>query len=365
MAKEGESGERTEEATPRRREEAREKGQVALSSELVSAISLSAGLGVFLVFGGAIVETLGALLRSSLGDLAALGGRELSPGSAANLIQGAGEEGGRALLLLAGPLLIVTALVGFGQVGFHIAPKAVSPDLGKLNPVKGLERMFSMKSVVRLLMATAKLAVIGTTIVLTVSGKAAAISAMDATDIGPVLVAVGAIVLRAVVGGLIAIAVIGLIDLVYQRWQHEEELRMTKQEVKEEYKNMDGDPHIKARIRQIQREMASRRMMADVPEATVVVTNPTHYAVALKYDRDQAAGRAPVVVAKGVDHVAQEIKRVAAEHGVMQFEDVPLARALHAKCEIGDEVPEDLFEAVASVLAYVYRMQGAAAPLRA
>ncbi len=133
---------------------------------------------------------------------------------------------------------------------------------------------------------------------------------------------------------------------------------MTKQEIKEELKNIDGDPHVKARIRQIQREMASKRMMTAVPDATVVVTNPSHYAVALRYDRDRPDERAPEVVAKGMDFLAQRIKEVAADNGVVCFEDVPLARALHAQCEIGDEIPEDLFEAVASVLAYVYRVQG-------
>jgi flagellar biosynthetic protein FlhB len=362
MAKEGESGEKTEEATPRRREEAREKGQVALSSELVSALSLGTALGAFLLLGGPLMQTLGSLVQASLKDLGTVGVETLDIARAEELLKHAGEEGTGILLLFAAPLLVVAALVGFGQVGFHIAPKAIEMDLGKLNPIKGLTRMFSMKSVVRTLMAVAKLCVIGGTIVFTATTQVDNISSIDSRDLGPVLVAVGEIVLKAVVGGLLAIAVIGLIDLLYQRWQHEQELLMTKQEIKEEYKNVDGDPHIKARIRQVQREMASRRMMADVPDATVVVTNPTHYAVALKYERSAADGRAPYVLAKGVDHVAQQIKKVAAESGVLLFENVPLARALHAQCEIGDEVPEDLFEAVASVLAYVYRVQGDAVP---
>jgi flagellar biosynthesis protein FlhB len=362
MAKEGENGEKTEEATPRRREEAREKGQVALSSELVSAISLGAALAGFLIGGGALMQTLGTLVRGSLSDLGAVGVQPMDIASANELMKHAGDEGVRVLVIFAVPLFLIAVLVGFGQVGFHISPKAIEMELNKLNPVKGVTRMFSMKSVVRTLMASAKLLVIGATIAFTVVNEMNRIAMMDSRDLGPVLVTMGGIVLKAVVGGLVAIAAIGLIDLIYQRWQHQQELLMTKQEVKEEFKNMDGDPHIKARIRQVQREMASRRMMAEVPDATVVVTNPTHYAVALKYERGDMSGSAPYVVAKGVDHVAQQIKKVAAESGVLQFENVPLARALHAQCEIGDPVPEDLFEAVASVLAYVYRVQGEAVP---
>jgi flagellar biosynthetic protein FlhB len=309
-----------------------------------------------------MLGALGGLLRKSLVELGALGVLEMDLVSAKNILRGAGNEGAQVLLLFATPLFIVAALVGFGQVGFHISPKAIEVDLNKLNPVKGLTRMFSIKSVVRTLMASAKLAVIGGTIAYAVVNEIGRVSSMDSENLGPVLVVVGQIVLKAVIGGLLAILAIGLIDLIYQRWQHDQELLMTKQEVKEEFKNIDGDPHIKARIRAVQREMASKRMMSEVPDATVVVTNPTHYAVALRYDREEAGGRAPFVVAKGVDFVAQKIKSIAAKNGVLQLENVPLARALHAQCEIGDQVPEDLFEAVAGVLAYVYRVQGDAVP---
>jgi flagellar biosynthetic protein FlhB len=161
------------------------------------------------------------------------------------------------------------------------------------------------------------------------------------------------------------VATIALGDFVYQRWQHENELKMTKHEIKDELKRAEGDPHVKARVRQIQRELARRRMMSEVPKATVVITNPTHYAVALRYDRDASpargtnvsARRAPYVVAKGADLVAERIKQVAREADVTCYEDVALARALHAGVEIGQEIPEELYQAVASVLAYVYRVQ--------
>jgi len=359
MAQESESGEKTEDATPRRREEAREKGQVALSSEFMSAITLGGALGAALLVGIPIMQSLGAGVRGSLMELGKDGTRVLDIPSAVEIVSNWGDIGTQNLMIFALPLLLIAVLVGYGQVGFYISPKALEWDLSKLNPVKGLTRMFSLRSVVRTGMATTKLVVIGATIFITAVLQMGKIAKISGTDLGPALIVIADVVLRAVVGGLIAILAIALIDLVFQRWQHEKDMRMTKQEIKEEFKNMDGDPHIKARIRQVQREMASRRMMSDVPDATVVVTNPTHFAVALKYDRESETGSAPVVVAKGVDHVAQKIKEIAKEGGVLCFENVPLARALHAQCEVGDVIPEDLFEAVAGVLAYVYRVQGA------
>ena len=358
MAQENESGEKTEEATPRRREEAREKGQVALSTELLAGLSLGVALGGALLFGGPMMKILGELVQGAIQQMGTLGTEEFDLAQAKGVIKGAGNDGLRALMMFALPLLGAAILVGYAQVGFHISPKAIAWEPSKLNPIKGLERMFSMRSVVRTGLSILKLVVIGGTIFITASGQFGNISRMDGVEFGPAMVAIGSVVFRALIGGLIAILVIGLIDLAFQRWQHEKDMYMTKQEVKEEYKNIDGDPHVKARIRQIQREMASRRMMAEVPDASVVVTNPTHYAVALKYDRKGDDGIAPRVVAKGVDHVAQKIKEIAAENDVVCFEDVPLARALHAQCEIGDEIPEDLFEAVAGVLAYVYRLRG-------
>lgn len=357
MAKEGDSGERTEQATPRRREEAREKGQVAISTELLAGLTLGVALGGALLYGGPMMRVLGGLVQETIEQLGVVGTEDLDITVANTVLRGAGTEGLRVLAIFALPLLAAAALIGYAQAGFHIAPKAIAWESSKLNPVKGIERMFSMRSVVRTGLSMLKLVVIGATIFLTASGQFDNISRMDSCEFGPALVAIGSIVFRALVGGLIAILAIGLIDFAFQRWQHERDLHMTKQEVKEEYKNIDGDPHVKARIRQVQREMASRRMMSAVPDASVVVTNPTHYAVALKYDRTSDDGRAPYVVAKGVDHVAQKIKEIAAENEVVCYEDVPLARALHAQCEIGDEIPEDLFEAVASVLAYVYRLR--------
>jgi flagellar biosynthetic protein FlhB len=347
---------KTEEATPQRRREAREKGQVALSSEAVSAMSLIAVAGSILIMGGFLAQAVGALVVSSLQGIGSNGLITLESANAAELITDSIKGISAEFFLVILPALAVAALVGYGQAGLQFTPKAVSFDVAKINPTKGLQRLFSARSVVRASMALAKVLVVMATLGIVAWLQAPKVSALAGSELGPALQMIGAILVRCVASALLAILALGLIDLIFQRAQHTKDLRMTREEVKQEMKNTEGDPHLKARVRQIQREVASRRMMADVPDATVVVTNPTHYAIALMYDRDSAEGSAPKVVAKGVDAVAQRIKEVAADAGVTLFEDRPLARALHARTEIGDEVPADLFEAVAAVLAYVYRV---------
>jgi len=358
MAQDTDAGEKTEDATPRRQEEAREKGQVPFSTELVAALTLCMALGLYMMMGGPILEILGGRVRTAFAQVSSIGLVDIDIPVANKIMSDAGEAAMDALLMFAAPLLGLTLLGAYAQIGIHLSPKALEWDLSKLNPAKGLDRLFSMRSIVRTGLASLKLIFIGLAIVVTAFRGMGALSGIDGVDLGPALQVADDLFLRSVIAALIAIVALGIIDFAFQRFQHNKDLRMSKQEIREENKNIEGDPHIKARIRQVQREMASHRMMHEVPDATVVVTNPTHYAVALKYDNSSADGGAPRVVAKGVDHVAQEIKRVARDSGVMCFEDVPLARSLHAACEIGDEVPEALFEAVASVLAYVYRVQG-------
>ena len=363
MAEDVSKDEKTEEATPRRRQEAREKGQVALSTEFVAATMLLAALGLAIMAGGSLAEACGQTIVKMFGDAALLARTDLDHKAAsAHML-----ETWQAIIMpfaaVVIPMLLVGLLVGYGQVGFQIAPKAVALDFSKLNPVKGWGRVFSMRGVVRTILATLKISVVGITMIVIAWQQVPNLAATTGGELRPVLWGLMQVAVRCTAGAMIAILALALIDLAYQRWQNSKDLRMTKQEIKEEYKTTEGDPHLKARIRQIQREMATSRMMDDVPEATVVITNPTHYAVALKYDRteDAASGRAPVCVAKGVDNVAQRIKKVASENGVLLYEDVPLARALHAQVEIGEQISEDLFQAVAQVLSYVYRMRGEAA----
>ncbi|MEW6073159.1 MAG: flagellar type III secretion system protein FlhB [Planctomycetota bacterium] len=361
MAEFEDKEQKTEEATPRRREEAREKGQVALSSELVSAVALGVGLAALLVAGGALVEAVGELLVESLAALPVLGTEELSvPGSSAlvrtSLLSVAG-----VLLMVTLPAVAIGALAGYGQVGFRVTPKAVELDPARVDPVKGFSRLFGARSLVRTLMAAAKVLLIVTAVAVIAWRHLPEIVALSDCEVGPLVAGVGHIALRCVAGALGVILALALLDLAFQRHQHGKDLRMTRQEVKEEYRLTDGDPHVRARIRQLQRQMAMRRMMDDVPKSTVVVTNPEHYAVALRYDRDAkdaGAPAAPIVTAKGADHLARRIKEVARAAGVVLYEDVPLARALYAQGEVGREIPEGLYAAVAIVIGYVYRLRG-------
>ena len=351
---------KTEEATPRRRQEAREKGQVAMSTEFVAAMMMLCALGTWTFAGPSLAEAAGECFVLACNDVPSLALSDMDTAQAGEIMMRGAKVIALPFSLLVLPMLVIGALVGYGQVGFQIAPKAVSFDLNKLDPMKGFGRMFSARSFMRTLLAALKISVVVTTIGLIAWDQVPRMSALIGGDVWQVLGGLIAVLARCAIGALVAIIVLSVIDLVFQRVQHAKDLRMSKQELKEEYKTTEGDPHLKARIRQIQRDLATRRMMDDVPGATVVVTNPTHYAVAIQYDRsvDALEGRAPRVVAKGVDHVAQRIKKVASEAGVILYEDVPLARALHAQVEIGDQIPEDLFHAVAQVLSYVFRMKG-------
>ena len=360
MAESDDKEQKTEEATPRRREEARDRGQVALSSELIAALGLCLGTAMLSLSGGRLAQTLGGLTRDTLGALGTIGTSELTAPSSARLIR----EPILAVLGILGVVVLPTvafgALAGYLQVGFRIAPKAIELNPGKLNPVQGLQKLFSLRAVVRTVMAAAKVILISAVVSIIAWAHVDEIADLGVNDLGPLLAGLGHVALRCTAGALAIILALAVVDLFYQRYQLAKDLRMTKQEVKEEHRLTDGDPHVRARIRQIQREAAQRRMMDEVPDATVVVTNPTHYAVALRYEVDdpESKGAAPKVIAKGVDHIAQRIKAVAAEHGVVCYEDVPLARALHAQVEIGQEIPDDLYGAVATVLGYVYRLRG-------
>jgi flagellar biosynthetic protein FlhB len=366
MAEDKSHGDKTEEATPRRREEAREQGQVALSSEATAALLLFGWLGGFLLLGGTLARATGGGLAFGIEELAERGTRELSLPDAAEIVTASLVPAAKAAALLIVPLLLLGMLVSYGQIGFRVTPKAVAIDFAKLDPAKGFGRLFSLRSLMRTLLAASKILVILTTVALIAWVQMGKIATLTASDLWPALAGVGHVALRCVVAALVAMLVLALADLFFQRWQHERELRMTRQELKQELKATEGDPHLRARIRAVQREMASRRMMSEVPKATVIVTNPTHYAVALRYRRDMEDDqRAPVVVAKGMDLVAQRIKELGREAGVPLYEDVALARALHARVELGQEIPTDLYTAVAEVLAFVYRVQGAAEPARA
>ncbi len=363
MAENEDGAEKTEDATPRRREQAREKGQVALSSELIAATSLLMGL-LFLGYGGGhLMETVGTLAVTVISSAGTLARAELTVPQASHMIEDVIKTVGGALGLVVLPVIAISGLVGYVQVGLKFAGKAIEPDPKKLNPISGLKKLFGLRAVVRTVMSAAKILLIAGTVVTVAFYHVDDVINMGSNELGPTMLAIGHVAMRCTIGGIAVAFVLAIIDFFYQRYQLGRDLRMTKKEIKDEHKQSEGDPHVRARIRSMQREMATRRMMTDVPDSTVVITNPTHYAVALRYESDASGTQfaAPVVVAKGVDHLAQRIKKVAHENGVILYENVALARTLYAQVEVGQEIPQELYSAVATVLGYVYRIQGASA----
>lgn len=357
---EGNDQERTEEATPRKRDEAREKGQVAMSQDVVTALSLAAAGGVLALGGSALAQDAGALIRASTERLGELGASEVSVEDWSALVAGTTASMALPLAMVIAPLLAIGALAGYSQIGFQFSPKAMEWELSRLSPTSGWKKIFGLRGVVRTLQAAVKIVLVGGAAVWAAWSSVDELPMLAGAPIGAVLAGLGGILARVAGATIGTFAFLAVLDVLYQRWQHDQDLRMTREEVRQEHKNSEGDPHVKAKIREVQRRMARQRMMADVPKATVVITNPTHVAVALKWDGDphdeKSGKRAPVVVAKGIDLVAQRIKEIAREAGVPTREDVPLARALHAQCEIGDEIPAGLYQAVAAVLAQVWKL---------
>lgn len=256
--------------------------------------------------------------------------------------------------LLAAAALASVALQG----GLVVAPDRIRPKLSHISPLAGLKRQFSSRALVEFAKGVAKLAVIGAIAVLVLSPEVARIAGAARLEMAVLPQLIDVLAVQLLIGTVAAMTAVAALDLLYQRLRHEREQRMTRQEVKDEFKQTEGDPVIKARLRQIRAERARRRMMAEVPDATVVITNPTHYAVALRYDR--LVMTAPVVVAKGVDALARRIREVAAENGVPLVENPVLARGLHAAVELDQEIPAEYYRAVAEIVGYVMRLDGAA-----
>ena len=344
--------ERTEQATAKRRQDFREKGEVAQSKEVQSALLLTAFLVLWFFYCPVFWKNL-SLLTQEL--LSLVGGFAITPASSLQL---ATQVFGKMALLLA-PLLLLVLVVGFLasflQIGWLFTSKPMQPDLNKLNPIQGLSRIVSKRSLVELLKSLAKVILIGYVAYKTVRaefGEALSLVHMDISETLRFLGRVSGLVLMKTCGILI---VLGILDFLFVRWEMEERMKMTKQEQKEEFKETEGDPYIKARVRSIQQQMARKRMMAEIPKADVVVTNPTHISVALAYRRNEMG--APKVVAKGADNLAMKIREIAKENNIPMVENVPVARALH-KVDLGAEIPEELFKAVAEILAYVYSIKG-------
>ncbi|ONF45143.1 flagellar biosynthesis protein FlhB [Marinobacter lutaoensis] len=353
MAEENDnSQEKTEEATPRRLEKAREEGQTARSRELATMAVLLAGAGGLLMFGSHLGAALEAIMRDSftLERSAIFDTRHMS----LQLLASARE----AALALAPILLLLLVAAIAGSValgGLLFSGKAIEPKFSRLDPIKGLGRMFSLRSLIELAKAIAKVGLVMAVALLILDLRTEDLLSIAEEPVLPAMAHVLWTLGWSFFFLSAATVVIAAIDVPFQIYDHRKKLRMTKQEVKDEYKDTEGKPEVKGRIRQLQREMAQRRMMQDVPTADVVITNPTHYAVALKYDQKTMA--APVVVAKGADEVAFKIMEIAREHKVEILRTPPLTRAVYHNTELGDEIPDGLYMAIAQVLAYVFQLR--------
>jgi flagellar biosynthesis protein FlhB len=340
---------KTEPATPRRRQEARERGQVARSTDLSSALMLLLGLLFIRFYGPVMLEGIKDLSIEVIGWMG-------TPGDVGRQTQHyAWVLAWGMTKLLAPMLLFLTAMslaVNWLQIGFILSGEPLTPNLNKLNPINGFSRMFSARGVMLLLASLLKVSCGAAVFVLRINWEIKRLLLLPSLMPRVALSAVGGMVFRIGLELGIVLLILAVIDLIFQRYQHEQDLRMTHQEVREEMKRMEGDPAIRARRRAIMRRMIAQQMMARVPEAEVVITNPTHIAVALKYDPDEMF--APEVVAKGQRLVAERIKELAREHNVPIVENKPLARALFKAVEVDQQVPAHLFEAVAEVLALIW-----------
>lgn len=359
FAKDGPGGEKTEQPTSKKLEDARNKGQVAKSKELVSGVSL---LGLF---GGVkvLLSYLGSGFMSSFeriyNRIWEVGQTAAGGNGVRNFLRLIFNETLVEVVLLAGPFLLVSLVIAFGmnvvQFKWKVSSETIKPKFNKLNPVSGFKRIISKESLMELVLSLAKIGLIVIIIWNDVEELIKTILSLYQFEMFSALGVVGNYVLNIAIKISAFYLVIGLADFIYQKWKFKQDMMMTKQEVKDEYKNTEGNPEIKGRIRSKMRESSRGRMMQDVPKADVIITNPTHLAVALKYEEN--SGKAPVVLAKGEDYLAQKIKEIGKENQVEIVENKPLARMLYYNVEIGQEIPPELYQAVAEVLAFVYNLK--------
>jgi flagellar biosynthetic protein FlhB len=359
FAPDGPGGEKTEPATAKKLSDARKEGQVAKSKELGNAVVLISFF-LFLKIG---ISYIGSRLLESIEyfinkipEVVVIWNGNIESKVFADLI----TEGILKVILTALPLylaaLVIALVIEIIQVGWQISGKPLQPKLSKISPLKGFKRIFSMNSLVELLKSLLKVGTIAYVVYSTLQDQWGLLLRLYETSFYEAIAIVGTVTIDLGLRVAIIYLIIALADYIYQRWKFARDMRMTKKEVKDEMKSSEGDPQIKGQIRARMREASRRRMMQDLPTADVVITNPTHYAVALKYDAD--ISDAPFVIAKGQDHLAQRIKEIAKEHDIEIVENKPLARSLYANCEVGGVIPNELYQAVADVLAFVYKIKG-------
>ncbi len=347
------AGEKTEKATDKKRQDSRKKGQVLKSQDVTSALVILS-VFLFLFFASSFLrDRFFNFFQHSFTHYFSIEQFDMHGAMAIYrelLIE-------LAFILL--PVMVIAVIAGIAgnlfQFGWLFTTEPLKFDLKKIDPIKGLKRMFSIRAIVELMKSVLKISFIGTVTFLIVWMNIDKVLSLAFKSAWDTLSTVARLTAMMGIAASFTLLFIAILDYFYQKYDYEKNLRMSKQDIKDEHKNTDGDPLIKSRIKQRQREMAMRRMMQEVPTADVVITNPTHYAIAIKYDDGNMD--APIVVAKGVDFIAQKIKMIAKEHDIVTVENRPLARALYDQVEVDEAVPEEFFKAIAEILAYVYRIQ--------
>ncbi|MEC5422677.1 flagellar biosynthesis protein FlhB [Virgibacillus sp. C22-A2] len=346
------AGEKTERATPKKKLDQRKKGKVAKSQDVNTAFLLLFVFTILVVFGNSIKNTMTSLFEHTFTEFIHW---EVTENTVHQVFSGATVEAAKMLA----PVMVIAIIAGlasnFLQIGFLFTTEPLKFDLKKIDPIQGAKRIFSIRALVELLKSFFKILFIGVVTFTVIWIYKDEMMMLSFKDTESALAFFSRITTIMGISATFTLLFLSVFDYVYQRYDYEKNLKMSKQDVKDEYKNIEGDPLIKSKIKEKQRQMAARRMMSEVPNADVVITNPTHFAIAIRYDEEKAT--APYVVAKGLDQTALRIKKIAKAHRVITVENKPLARALYGSIEIGDVIPEEFYKAVAEILAYVYRLE--------
>ncbi|GJQ58258.1 MAG: flagellar biosynthesis protein FlhB [Candidatus Scalindua sp. AMX11] len=344
--------EKTESATPKRLREARSKGNVAKSQDFNTAMILLFGMLIVYYLGGSMLSCMKDIMVSQLGNIFY---ETFDTASLQTLIIDISSKNVKGTLPVLGGIMIIGLISSFTQVGVNFSPKALIPNFKKFNPITGIKNLVSKRSLVKLAMSLVKISIMGGVAYFSIRKDLDPLMELVSMRVEGIFHSASSLIFAMTLKITIILLILSLLDFLYQRWQHAKDQKMTKTEVKQESKQSEGDPLIKSRIKSAQREMSNKRMMNAIPEADVVVTNPTHYAVALKYKAETM--NAPTVIAKGVDYLALKIIEIAKKSGVPTVEDKILARMLYSTVEIDQEIPPKLFQAVAKVLSYVYQLR--------
>ena len=350
-------GEKSQDPTPHRREEARKQGQVAKSQDLGSAALLMIALLSLMALGGGLINFLGHYARQQLGGKAWLStDLDFIINHHHDLLKGLAEH----LLPIFGVLLVGAIAVNLAQIGVLFLPDKLMPDLSRLDPLKGFKRIFSLSNLMKLIFGLMKMGLVACVAFASLYVDREAVLGLTALEVPQIALYVVDIIFWTTVKIAAALLILAILDYAYQRWKHEQDMKMTQQEVREEMKNLEGNPEVISRRRQVQRQLALNRLGDAVPKADVVVTNPTELAIAIQYDPETMAS--PIVVAKGAGLIAQRIRLLALENGIPIIEKKPLAQALYREVDVNHAIPQDKYAAVAEVLAYVYQLKGKKMP---